>query len=214
MNVNKRTVFVNKQEVQYTHIENGSPTVCLMFSGASYTYDKPLLYYSTMLMLENEYDIVHIHYSYEQDKLNYSLTDITQIILNDINPVITEVLRIQQYQEIIFLGKSLGTIPIIEGFMKNDLYLNSKMILLTPLLEYDSIFETLLKCTHSSLIVIGEKDKHYKPRKIEALEYKNNLQIEKVPNANHSLDIEAFNTIPSIMVLEKVMKRLNRFLTL
>jgi hypothetical protein len=214
MNVNKRTVFVNKQEVQYTHIENGSPTVCFMFSGAGYTYDKPLLYYSTMLMLENKYDIVQIHYSYDQDKLKYSLKDIMQIILNDVNPVITEVLRIQQYHEVIFLGKSLGTIPIIEGFMKNDLYLNSKMILLTPLLEYDSIFETLLKCTHSSLIVIGEKDKHFKPSKIEALANKNNLQIEKVPDANHSLDIEAFNTIPSIMVLEKVMKRLNRFLKL
>jgi hypothetical protein len=214
MKVNKRTVFVNKQEVPYTHIENRSTTVCFMFSGASYTYDKPLLYYSTMLMLENKYDFVHIHYSYEQDKLKYSLTDITQIILNDINPVITEVLRNQQYQEIIFLGKSLGTIPIIEGFIKNDLYLNSKMILLTPLLEYDSIFETLLKCTHLSLIVIGEKDKHFRPSKIEALDNKNNLQIEKIPDANHSLDIEIFNTIPSIMVLEKVMKRLNSFLKL
>jgi hypothetical protein len=214
MKVNKSSVFANKQEVPYTHIENGSPTVCFMFSGAGYTYDKPLLYYSTMLMLENKYDVVQIHYSYGQDKLKYSLTDVAQIILNDINPVITEVLRNQQYQEILFLGKSLGTIPIIEGFMKNDLYLNSKMILLTPLLEYDSIFETLLKCTHLALIVIGEKDKHFKTGKIKALESKNNLQIEKIPDANHSLDIGAFYTIPSIMVLEKVMKRLNSFFKL
>jgi hypothetical protein len=98
--------------------------------------------------------------------------------------------------------------------MKNDLYLNTKMILLTPLIEYESIFETLLKCTHLSLIVIGDKDKHFIPGKIKALEYKNNLQIEKIPNANHALDIETFKTIPSIMMLEKVMKRLNSFLKL
>lgn len=47
--------------------------------------------------------------------------------------------------------------------MKSDMYMNSKMILLTPLLKFDSIFETLLMIDHSSFIVIGEKDAHYIP---------------------------------------------------
>jgi hypothetical protein len=65
--VNQRTTFINDKEVQYTHIENGSKVVCFMFSGAGYKYDKPLFYYSTMTMLLNQYDVVHIHYSYGQD---------------------------------------------------------------------------------------------------------------------------------------------------
>ena len=36
-----------------------------MFSGPGYNYDKPLFYYTTMLMLENKIDVVHIHYSYD-----------------------------------------------------------------------------------------------------------------------------------------------------
>ncbi|WHY94456.1 alpha/beta hydrolase [Neobacillus cucumis] len=212
MRVNQRTKFINEKQVHYTYIENGSPVICFMFSGAGYTYDKPLLYYSTMTMLENKYDVVHIHYSYEQDILKLPLADITKIIFNDVNPVITEVLRENQYQEIVFLGKSLGTIPMIHGLMKNDMYLNSKMVLLTPLLKYESIYETLLICNHSSLIVIGEKDTHYIPSKIESIAIKNNINITKVPNANHSLDIEPFNTSKSIIAMEKIMKRLNEFL--
>ncbi|MBD1383544.1 alpha/beta hydrolase [Metabacillus arenae] len=177
MKVNQRTTFIDEKEVQYTHIVNGSTVVCFMFSGAGYTYEKPLFYYSTMTMLQNPYDVVHIHYSYGQDLFKLPLEDITKIILYDVNPIINEVLKNNQYQEIAFLGKSLGTIPIINRLMKSDIYINSKMILLTPLLKFDSIFETLLMINHPSLIVIGEKDTHYIPSKIEAIENKTNIKI-------------------------------------
>ncbi|MBM7583947.1 hypothetical protein JOC86_000484 [Bacillus pakistanensis] len=214
MKVNQRTTVINEKEVHYTHIKNGSTVVCFMFSGAGYTYDRPLFYYSTMTMLQNQYDVVQIHYSYRQDLFKLPLDNITEIIVNDVNPIINEVLKNSQYQETVFLGKSLGTIPIINGLMKSDKYMNSKMILLTPLLKFDSIFETLLMIGHSSLIVIGEKDAHYIPSKIEAIENKINIKMEKVPNANHSLDIEPFNTLMSITSIEKVMKRLDDFLKL
>lgn len=212
MKFNQRTILIDKKEIQYTHIENGGQVVCFMFSGAGYTYDKPLFYYSTMTMLENQYDVVHIHYSYGQDILKLPLENISNIMANDINPVISEVLKNQQYQETMFLGKSLGTIPIINGFMKNDMYMNSKMILLTPLLKFDSISEALLISNHSALIVIGEKDTHYFPGKIDAFENKSNIKIEKVPNANHSLNTEPINTLMSTIVLQEVMKKLDEFI--
>ncbi|MFU2018883.1 alpha/beta family hydrolase [Peribacillus butanolivorans] len=212
MKVIQRTTFINEKEVQYTHIETGSPVVCFMFYGAGYTYEKPLFYYSTMTMLQNQYDVVHIHYSYGQDVIKFPLEGITKIIINDVNHIITEVCKNHRYQETVFLGKSLGTIPIINGLMKIDMNMNSKMILLTPLLKFDSIFEALLSSNHSTLIVIGEKDPHYISRKIQEIENKTNIKIEKVSNANHSLDIEPFNTSKSISVLENVMKRIDKFL--
>ncbi|WP_141430434.1 alpha/beta hydrolase [Bacillus sp. 03113] len=212
MQVYQKNIIINEKKVPYTHIENGGPVVCFMFSGAGYTYEKPLFYYSTMTMLHNGYDVVHIHYSYGQDIFNLSLEDITKIIINDVKPIIAEVLKNNQYQEIVFLGKSLGTIPIIDCLMKSDKYMNSKMILLTPLLKYDSIFESLLTSNDSILLVIGEKDHHYISSKIEAIENKANIIVEKVPNANHSLDIEPFNTFMSITAVEMVMKRLDEFL--
>ncbi|WP_353617860.1 alpha/beta hydrolase [Bacillus sp. B4EP4a] len=211
LKVNQRKINGNEKEITYTHIENGSPAVCFMFSGAGYTYEKPLFYYSTMMMLQNQFDVVHIHYAYDQDIFKHPLVDITKVIVNDISPVITEVLQNQEYQGTVFLGKSLGTIPIINGMMKNERFMNAKMILLTPLLKFDSIFEGLCS-NHSAHIVIGEKDHHYIPGKIERIENKSNISMDKIPHANHSLDIEPLNTSRSITMLEGVMNRMEEFL--
>ncbi|AMM94530.1 alpha/beta hydrolase [Peribacillus simplex] len=212
MKVNQRKINNNEKEVSYTHIENGSRAVCFMFSGAGYTYEKPLFYYSTMLMLQNQFDVVHIHYSYDQDIFKHPLVDITKVIVNDMNPVLTEILQNNEYQETVFLGKSLGTIPIINGIMKSERFMNSKMILLTPLLKFDSIVEGLLSSNHSAHIVIGEKDHHYIPGKIQMIENKTNISMDQVPNANHSLDIEPLHASRSITMLEDVMKRMEEFL--
>ncbi|MET3318880.1 UNVERIFIED_ORG: hypothetical protein ABIC97_001975 [Peribacillus simplex] len=63
------------------------------------------------------------------------MIDITKIIVNDVNHIITEVFKNHRYQETVFLGKSLGTIPIINGLMKIDMNMNmnSKMIAYTTI---------------------------------------------------------------------------------
>ena len=55
----KVTNHRSPKNVKYTDINNKSQNICIMLSGGSYTYDKPLLYYATMLMIENQFDIVH-----------------------------------------------------------------------------------------------------------------------------------------------------------
>lgn len=214
MKVQQKTLISNKKEIPYTHIENGNEIVCFMFSGISYTYDQPLLYYSTMTMLQNEYDVVHVHYSYGQDIFKLPLAEITNMICHDVKPIIDDVLKSNQYQETVFLGKSLGTIPIINDLIKNNMYVHSKMVLLTPLLRFDSLFETLLMCNHSTLIVIGEKDAHYIPSKIESIQHQTNIEMKIIPNANHSLEMEPFHTAMSISALDQVMKSVDDFIGL
>ncbi|MEH7120304.1 hypothetical protein V7128_23205 [Neobacillus vireti] len=52
-------------------------------------------------MLQNQYDIVHIHYSYGRDLFRLPLEDITKIIVSDVTPIIHEVLKNHQYQELV-----------------------------------------------------------------------------------------------------------------
>lgn len=207
MNVNKKEIQINDKAICYTHIEVGSKTICFMFSGAGYNYDKPLFYYSTMVMLQNKIDIVRIHYSYDEHTMKKPIEEITKIMMDDINPVILEVLKNGQYNDTIFLGKSLGTIPIANELMKKDEFLKSKMILLTPLLRFDSIFDSIFNSQHHGLFVIGDKDHHYNSNQIDRLS-NSNLKIEVVQNANHSLDIGEFEATNSILVLSKIMERL------
>lgn len=182
----KKEIHLEGKVISYTHIEKGSNRICFMFSGSGYNYDKPLFYYATMLMLEHKIDVVHIHYSYDEQVMNKSMEEITKVMMDDIKPVMKEVLKGEQYNHTMFLGKSLGTIPIANNLMKREEFLQSKMILLTPLLTFDSIFESILHSRHEGLLVIGDKDHQYNADQMVQLE-QSNLKIEIVKNANHSL---------------------------
>ncbi|PEE33789.1 alpha/beta hydrolase [Bacillus pseudomycoides] len=207
MKVNKKQIQTNGKAISYTHIERGSKTICFMFSGSGYNYDKPLFYYTTMAMLQNIIDIVHVHYSYNEQPTKNNIEKITKIMMDDINPVILDVLKNGQYNDTIFLGKSLGTIPIANELMKREEFLNSKMILLTPLLSSDSIFDSIFNSQHQGLLVIGDKDHHYNSNQIDQLS-KSNLKIDVVQNANHSLDVGEFETTNSILTLSRIMEKL------
>ncbi|EMY8531339.1 alpha/beta hydrolase [Bacillus paranthracis] len=203
----KKEVHINDKVIRYTHIEKGSSTVCFMFSGSGYNYDKPLFYYATMLMLEHKIDVVHIHYSYDEEVMNKPIEELTKVMMNDINPIMNEVLKDEQYNDTIFLGKSLGTIPIANDLMKREEFLQSKMILLTPLLTFDTIFDSILHSNHEGFLVIGDKDHQYNANQVDQL-HKTNLQIEVVKNANHSVNVGGYETGNSIEAIANIMRKL------
>ncbi|WP_433774349.1 alpha/beta hydrolase [Bacillus wiedmannii] len=203
----KKEIHIEDKVIRYTHIEKGSGAVCFMFSGSGYNYDKPLFYYATMLMLENKIDVVHIHYSYDGQLINKPMEEVTKVMMDDINPIMNEVLKDEQYNQTLFLGKSLGTIPIANDLMKREEFSQSKMILLTPLLTFDTIFDSILHSDQEGLLVIGDKDHQYNADQIDQL-HKTNLKIEVVKNANHSLNVGGFETENSIEAIAKVIEKL------
>ncbi|MGE7859587.1 alpha/beta hydrolase [Bacillus mobilis] len=203
----KKEIHIEGKVIPYTHIEKGSNKICFMFSGSGYNYDKPLFYYATMLMLEHKIDVVHIHYSYDEQVMNKSMEEITKVMMDDINPIMKEVLKGKQYNDTMFLGKSLGTIPIANNLMKREEFLQSKMILLTPLLTFDSIFEAILHSHHEGILVIGDKDHQYNADQIDQLN-KTNLTIDVVKNANHSVNVGEYETENSIEAIANIIEKL------
>ncbi|HHP5739403.1 alpha/beta hydrolase [Bacillus paranthracis] len=203
----KKEVHINDKVIRYTHIEKGSSTVCFMFSGSGYNYDKPLFYYATMLMLEHKIDVVHIHYSYDEQVMNKPIEELTKVMMDDIYPIMNEVLKGEQYNETMFLGKSLGTIPIANDLMRREEFAQSKMILLTPLLTFDKIFDSLLHSRHVGLLVIGDKDHQYNANQIDQL-HKTNLTIDVVKNTNHSVNVGEYETENSIEAIANIIEKL------
>ena len=106
MKVLEKKIQTNDKSISYTHIETGSDTICFMFSGSGYNYDKPLFYYATMMMLQNKIDIIHVHYSYEEHFLKKSLEEISKAMMDDIDPVIWDVLKNGEYNEPLELSPS------------------------------------------------------------------------------------------------------------
>ena len=142
MNFEKNTLSTNaNKQLAYTHIKQGSDRICFMFCGAGYTYDKPLLYYATKVMLGKGMDVVHVHYSYREAEFDLPFNEFADLMVKEVELVVEKVEG--DYREVIFLGKSIGTIPIISHYLKSDRHSNTKFILLTPLLRKDVFFEQL-----------------------------------------------------------------------
>ncbi|WP_313894451.1 alpha/beta hydrolase [Psychrobacillus sp.] len=207
----KISITASNKEIQYTHMEKGSKVICFMFSGTGYTYDKPLFYYATMVMLKNNIDVVHVHYSYDENERNLPINEFSKLMVDDVDSVVRDVLEKGGYTETIFLGKSLGTIPIIAKYGLDANYSDSKVILLTPLLKMDAFFEGILGSINETFLVIGKNDVHYVQNKITKLKEKRNLKMKEINNANHSLDIEPYNTTVSIISLGEIMDSINDF---
>ena len=207
MNVTKHS---SPKNVKYTHIHNNSKTICIMLSGGSYTYDKPLLYYATMAMIENQFDIVHVNYSYGPEYFENTPEQIRSILTEDVADVLQEVFEKKNYDDIIFVGKSLGTIPLAFNFVLNDKYKNATFIFLTPLLKLNGFIENLRKCNQRSLIVIGTNDPHYLQEPLSTLN--TNISLLEIPDANHSLELLPTNTIDSIKIMELIINTMNTFI--
>lgn len=209
MNVGKKE---SQKNVNYTYIENGSKTICFMLSGTGYTYDKPLLYYATMLMIEKQFDIVQIHYSYGKELFDNELQYVAELIEADVDSVVTEVLKGANYEQIVFLGKSLGTIPLISKYIHDESYSKCKTILLTPLLKFDLFSDGVMNSSNEMLIVIGNEDSHYITEKIVKLQERANIDMLEIANANHSLEVEPTNTFRSLKEMSEVMEVIRTFI--
>lgn len=210
MKVTEKSVQVAGHKITYTHVKVGAKTVCFMFSGIGYNYDKPLLYYATMEMLQNTIDVVHVHYTYDKKMLKKPFEEKSKMMMRDIQPVIDDVLAGHTYEQCIFLGKSIGTIPIAGDLIKKEAFRHSTIILLTPLITYDTLFSNLLKSKHQGLLVIGDRDRFFDGDRIKQLK-QTNLHIEVIHDADHSLDVGVgtFDTSGSITALARVMEQIH-----
>lgn len=211
MEIIDKTIQVeNKPSITYTHYQSGSDKMCFMFSGTGYTYDSPALYYATLLLLEKKYDIIQIHYSSIDDLLRLPLEEIPELIFQMVNTVIEEVTSNHQYSEYVFIGKSIGTMPIVLEYMNQERFNDSKWIILTPSLKIDRMAYSLLNSKQIAYIAIGDADPHFNFAAIEKLKQKQ-FQLDIFPKANHSLNIDG-NVSASIKVIERILNKIDELL--
>lgn len=206
------------QSVRYTRIQpsaSRSRAVCFFCPGASYLFDKPYLHYATMLLLGRGVDLVHIEYA---SKSNPAFSELTMAersrwLQEDVNAVVENVLAEHPYEQMLFLGKSIGTMPIAEGLLPNPVFEKAAAILLTPILTSEQLAAHLLAAEQPVFLAIGRDDHFYQEELLERLEAtKPNLRLCVVPNANHALEI-GWDVQSSIAALERVMGELDEFVS-
>ena len=170
----------------------------LIFPGAGYGIDSPLLYYADFLFETKGYERKYM--DYQNIVLNRELSidekknQIREYVCNE-----AKQMDLRSYEEIVFISKSIGTVEA--GWLAETMSIDATQVYLTP------VEETLKYLDANSNVVIGTRDKAYNIIKNHC--DNNEINALYIVGGNHSLEVDG-KPYESIEVLKQVIQFIDR----
>ncbi|MGN0391133.1 MAG: alpha/beta hydrolase [Wujia sp.] len=180
--------------------------IAVFFPGIGYHCDKPLLYYARKLAQEFGYEkIVSLSYSYDGGNIRGNEKKMQQafeVLYAQAEKSLAEI-DFEQYSDILFVSKSVGT--IIASAYAEKYAVKCRQVLFTPLaqtFEFDH---------EDAIAFIGTKDPWSDVGQVRALAKEQGMPMPVYDEANHSLETE--ETLKNLVILRDVMEGVSEFLS-
>lgn len=184
--------------------------LAILLPGAGYTAQAPLLHYSTGVFLHKSVDVLQVNYTYNDKFYDpFTMEELVEAIKHDVDAVINKVLEENSYNGYYLVGKSLGTIAMA-SLVDREIFLNAKTVWLTPLLNRDDVFESMLHSRNESLCFIGDDDTHYNAERYRQFANNPKLVTRLLAGADHSLQYKS-DPVSSIDLLKTIIKEIDAF---
>lgn len=201
-----------EKDIYYTVLstDEHAPKLAILLPGAGYTTQAPLLHYSTGVFLHKSVDVLQVNYTYN-DKFydHFSMDELVEAIKFDVGTIIDKVLEEKSYDGYYLVGKSLGTIAMA-SLLDRKIFHHAKAVWLTPLLNRDDVFESMLHSRNESLCFIGDDDTHYNAERYRQFDNNPKLVTRLLEGADHSLQYKS-DPVRSIDLLKTVIKEIDAF---
>lgn len=176
--------------------------LCVVFPGRRYSCDRSLLYFPSQYIQNLGYEMKYLHY--DVPKETHQMISLEENFVNAYQESQKELKGIDfsSYEEILFLGKSLGT--IVSGKLRSELKREDiRLLALTPLPK------TVPYLKDSDLIIAGDKDTYFPDEKAFFQGYSHAYFF---PGLSHSMESKT-DYHESLTVLKEVMKILEKYLS-
>lgn len=185
--------------------ETGNRKIAAIFPGMGYHKDKPLLYHSGKLVRELGYEVVYVEYHDLPQKILGNLKLMREAA--DMAYVQAEEqlmgLKLSSQDEIIFIGKSIGT--FVAARYVREYGLSARQIWYTPV-EATFSFES-----ENVIAFIGEADPWSDLKVVKDKAGKMAVPLYTYPDCNHSL--ESGNVLADVGTLQDVVQKTAEFLS-
>ena len=176
--------------------------LAVFFPGIGYTVDKPLLHYSRRLASNAGYDIRLLPYTGFPKKVigdTRLIEECCRIALEQSRDMLSDV-DFSSYDEILFVGKSIGTIIAAHLASESPQKDRIRLVLYTPLpATFDFAFGDAIAFTGSADQWVGD------PEIVPQACTEKEIPCHIVPDANHSLETGNVQTdlqnIQTIMII-------------
>ena len=185
--------------------------LAVFFPGIGYTVDKPLMYYSRRLAEKHGFEICLLPYSGFPKKVKgdkAKMQESYKIALKQAKEMLSDI-DFEDYDDILFVGKSIGTIVAAKIASKSSVQKPIRFIFYTPLEE------TFSFPVQDAIVFTGSADpwveagripslcKESGIRRIPSLCKESGILCFVIPDANHSL--ETADPEQDILTLQKIM---------
>ena len=180
--------------------------IAIYFPGIGYHCDKPLLYYCRKIACEMGYENYRtLGYTYSGGNIRGNIEKMKEAYeaLFAQAQVLLEDIKWSEYNEILFVSKSIGTI-ISSAYAKKHGLVNVKHILYTPL---EQTFEFV---SDNAIGFIGTEDPWSSIDEIINLAKTKGILLNVYEGCNHSL--ECADTMKNLDILNDVMKKTKEYL--
>lgn len=166
--------------------------LAVFFPGIGYHCDKPLLYYSEKLAKQYQYETIKIGY----EGLSKDLDEAFSGALSQTESALAEV-DWKQYEDVLFVSKSIGT-AVACAYAK-------KYAVPCRNIYYTPLEKTFAFAAQRGIVFHGTGDPWAQTEIIQAKCRENNLPLDIIEKANHSLEIPG-DTRRNLEILTHVME--------
>lgn len=179
--------------------------ISVYFPGIGYHCDKPLLYYSRNIAFELGYkNNRNVSYTYNAGNIRGNeekIKEAYEALFSQTETQLTDTIW-SEYDDILFISKSIGTI-IAASYAEKYGLKSAKHILYTPLSQ------TYLFAPDHAAAFIGTADPWSNTDEIIRLSEANHIPLTVYENCNHSL--ECGDTLKNLEILTDVMQKTRTF---
>jgi predicted alpha/beta-hydrolase family hydrolase len=193
--------------------EEAARQVAIVLPGVGYTCHMPLLYYPTRLLLTLGMDVLWVEYNYIRRPDYRALSDAQQEswLFADVTAACQAALVQRSYQQVMLIGKSLGTVAMSHLHATDARLTQSRDVWLTPVLRNDQV-RAQIKDGPNALVVIGTADPFYDSEYLAELRAMTRNKVVVVEGADHSMEINE-DVWQSLQVIERVTRAIQAFVS-
>lgn len=187
--------------------------LAIVFPGLGYSCHMPLLYYSTLILLNKGFDVlwVEANYGKSKDYMARSKEMQMQWLREDTISAIKSVLIKRNYRHAAMVGKSLGTVSLALLLPEKSLPKDTRNVWLTPLLNDRDINELIeMNPGRKSLFIIGTDDAYYDAKQLKVIKEEAKGKALVIKGADHSLEI-GDDAFASLRALQKTLRVIREF---
>ena len=197
---------------EFIQQKESSGKLALVFPGLRYSSDKPLLYYTTEILLARGYDAIQLWADYRLPEFqNLSQAEKSIQLIEDGKALLHSGLQARDYSNLVMVGKSLGTLTMA-FILTEDVKLPTLMtVWFTPLIHLPPVSQVVLDLPGPAFVAGSDADPTFESGTVSQILSISHITTQVIEGADHSLEIPG-EPLRSTQILASLMANLTDFL--